>query len=339
MEVRVKNSILRSKEEQFEIEVNGKIWKSHPNYKNTIVLNNGRSILFESAKQIEKSVFETSYGKGILTRYRDIKGVNFAFDTRIWIETSTQEIFFEWIPVNDNGFDIKEILWPSPMCCEGVSYLPFKEHTFPWIAQIKENKEAYMMVSETPWDMGCAILDSSYIQFKLYPSLGKMQYRRILRCVFMEEANIDQICTYYKKCLKEKGVTTLSLTKEIPSCLTLDFTQRKVSKFECIQNAEGSFKENQLCDTLMLAYIKQIISTEKQKAILFKNFNRLEECNNPSHRMSKKQCMEERIKVIQYVKAKDIAVYVEEMSEWILPYATLYSKEEDLGLLYKMYEI
>lgn len=362
MQVKVKNTILEVEKDNLYIKKNNKLWKSQKDFSSYIALNNGRNILFESAKQIESVLYESEVAKGILTRYRDLKGVNFAFDTLIWIEKSSEEVYFEWIPVNDNGFDVKQIVWPAPFVNEnGYTLLPYyeglkilttektkwkeilplytKEGSMSFIAQVDENRNGYVLMSETPWDT-CYLVDHedyTKVHFTHLPNLGKMHYRRIVRAIFLEDCDEDKICDVYKKDRMEKGLFKNSLPYLEANEISL-----KVDAKDYAQNADGSFSK-EICATKLLPYVKKDVENMEEKIDVSAFAYALVECNNPSHRISKKECMEKRKEVLQYLLYKNKKLTSKYKVEWIVSYSHFMNMEyevkcgEKMNLFEKIY--
>lgn len=247
MEVVVKDTKLIYENGNYTVVKNNYMWKSDDSFEAGIVLNNERVVLFSNAKTIQVELYESGVGKGILTRYRDIKGVNFAFDTLVWIEESTQNILFEWIVVNDNGFDIKEVMWPNPFVFNkdnGYSLIPYMQGVLlpnkwnyqwdkiafdgqfcssaaymPFLSQI-ENGHGYIMINETPWDARYVVDHKSDVcgtklSIRWLSSLSKMNYKRVLRYSFYDDCDYNDICKVYKQYVQETGLFTTLKEKNI----------------------------------------------------------------------------------------------------------------------------
>ncbi len=61
-----------------------------------IVRKDGTVIPFSSAREIRHSVWKTGVGDGIRSRFAEFAGLTgFAFETIIWMEGSTGDLFFE----------------------------------------------------------------------------------------------------------------------------------------------------------------------------------------------------------------------------------------------------
>lgn len=238
MEIKVKETKLKVEGEKFEIFTKGKVWKSDSSFEASILLQNDRHVLFQKARKIKSELYKSGCGEGILTHYHDLKGVNFAFDTLIWIEEINEEIHFEWIPVNDQGFEIKEVIWPSPFVCvepKGYTLIPYMQGVLlmnddknrwepvpfngqlcsaaaymPWLSQFDENKNGYIMINETPWDARYVIEHEenqigSKASMRWLPSLGKMSYARLLKYVFRSNSDYNDMCKIYRNYVKGKG--------------------------------------------------------------------------------------------------------------------------------------
>ena len=358
MEVKVNDIILCIEKDTIEIKVKDKTWKTTSNMNSHILLGNGRSVLFESAKQIERSIYSTKFGKGILTRYRDLKGVNFAFDTLVWIEAATSHLYFEWIPVNDNGFEIAEIVWPLPFEKENNEYyLPKvngvkltsdskeemvgmfggKDASMSFLAQCDTKKNAIMILNETYWDAKYH-KDSNGLYIGWVPSLGKMNYRRVLRYIFIEDFEEAKLCNIYKEIQKENG-NTLTLQKtEVFQKVNLV----ENAKSNRIQNAEGLFLDKS-CPLTLLAEVKKAYAENRfESVILLEHFvDELEECQSPFHKMSRRECIEARNKVITYLQSKGIQVVLDQYVDYVnanVSFCVKENEEENLQLFEKIYK-
>ena len=344
MEIRSNNIILNVEKDTFEVKTNNKTWKSDADFQAHIILNNGRKIKFENAKQISVEKISDDLKEGVLTRYRNLKRVNFAFDTMVWIEKATQNVYFEWIVVNDNGFDIKEVVWPAPIKEEGCIYLPYYqgieldttqetkeikamftslEASMDFVGMIDSNKNGYMIINETPWDSTYTYKDAS-LQLAWLPSLGKMQYRRTLRYCFMQNTNMEALCAIYKQYKEETNTCTYTEAKKAATTI-------KLPALYTIQDADGSFTKEIMCAKNALLYIKANIDALKEVEYVnvdgFAN-REMEECIHPHHKMSRKECMEARSKVFKYLKNKGYKLISEGCADWVLAYVDCIYWEE-----------
>ena len=167
-------------------------------------------------------------------------------------------MYFEWIPIEECSTNIDYICWPgefefSKDSSDWYTLLPkqqgllipnnwkteFKPDGFngrfgtasaylPFFSQIKEG-EGYIAISLTPWNMGYYAIhpeNGGYtsVGFRLENSLGKMDYRRIMRYSFLTSCDYNDICKLYRsfaietgklKTLEEKAVRTPSINNLI----------------------------------------------------------------------------------------------------------------------------
>lgn len=198
---------------------------------------------FEDAKVKERKEVVSGVGKGIQTHYEgfDVNGtiVPYAFDTLVWTEDTTGDVYFEWIPICEEGLTVKRIYWPGEMEFEEKSdnwYTLLNEEQgilipntwenelgksmfngffgtasayMPWFAQVKDRK-GYIAICLTPWNAGYKAehpAGGPYTHVGAYfePSLGKMEYRRILRYTFLDDCDYNDICKVYRDYVKEIG--------------------------------------------------------------------------------------------------------------------------------------
>lgn len=237
MEILVKNTRLQVEQEVYTIEKKGHSWRMDEKKEPHLLLENGRKIRFREAKRMSREVIVSGCGKGILTHYREFLGVNYAFDTFVWIEESDESVHFEWIILNEQGYEVKEVQWPAPFRCkkkEGYSLLPYRQgillpndfdYTYdalafdgqfcscaaylPWLAQIEE-EQGYIVINETPWDSKYQVEHKkerigTMLQIRWLPSLGKMNYRRQLKYYFETEMDYNRACKIYRQYAKETG--------------------------------------------------------------------------------------------------------------------------------------
>lgn len=234
MQVKVNDIEIKKQDELYYINTYGKTWEMYEEPK--IIFQNGRYVHFKEAKRITSQVYETGVGKGIMTHYDDFKGVNFCFDTYVWVEYATSKVYFEWIPINEKGFAIKEILWPSAFSFkekDGFSVIPYMQGVLlpfdyeadwedivfdgqlcsaalymPWLGQYTSHY-GYMMINETPHDAAYEVHhkanQKSEVVMKWLPSLEKMSYKRVLQYQFFKRCDYNTMCKCYKEYVKEQG--------------------------------------------------------------------------------------------------------------------------------------
>ena len=179
--------------------------------------------------------FQNGIGIGIKNKYTF---ENQIFETIVWIENTTNHIYFELNPIS---FDLSfnAIYWPSAFefnenkdswitlvnqmqgimvpntfkneftklnfngqFCSNAAYMP-------WFGQIKEN-EGYLLISHTPWDSAYQIDHPAcgpytHISMRHLPSLNKFSYKRVMKLIFKHEATIVSLCKEYRKYAIEEG--------------------------------------------------------------------------------------------------------------------------------------
>lgn len=198
---------------------------------------------FEDALVKERKEIVSGVGKGIQTHYEGfcVNGtdVPYAFDTIMWTEDTTGDVYFEWIPICEEGLTVKRVYWPGEMEFEEKSddwYTLLNEEQgimipntwenelgksmfggffgtassyMPWFAQVKDRK-GYIAICITPWNAGYIAehpAGGPYTHVGAYfdPSLGKMDYRRIIRYTFLDDCDYNDICKVYREYVKETG--------------------------------------------------------------------------------------------------------------------------------------
>ena len=245
-----------------------------------------KPIYFKEAKEQKHELVKSGVGEGIRSSYSGFslpdfynenghghtlssdkdktvsgeeKKNEFSFETFVWVEYSTKQVYFEWIPLTEAPLDcIESVLFPGPFSFkkerkDWYTIIPkeqgilipntwdvsFKQDGFngrfgtasaylPIFAQVKDG-EGYLAESLTPWNMGYEAVheagaNESTVQFRIEPSLGQMEYRRIMRYIFFSDCDYNSILKSYRelareegklKTLKEKEVSTPSVKKLI----------------------------------------------------------------------------------------------------------------------------
>ena len=79
----------------------------------------------------------------------------------------------------------------------------------PWFAQVKE-REGYLAVCVTPWNAGYqaghpAGGPYTSVGVRFEPSLGKMDYRRVMKYTFLSDCDYNDICKTYRSYVEEQG--------------------------------------------------------------------------------------------------------------------------------------
>ncbi len=230
----------------FSVSAHGTEWKWADSYRPVIVLNDGRSIFFSDAQSIEHYAWKTGLGTGFRSRFSgfscDGKDVPLAFETVSWIEDVSGDVYFEFIPLNDEGFDIKAVYWPGYMEFEENSsdwysvlnimqglILPNSWETevgkltfdgqmcscaayMPWFGQVKPDG-GFIAICREPWDAAYQVDHPAggpytHVSVRWLPSLGKMDYRRTMRYSFLGKCSYNELCKIYRSYVKETGLFT-----------------------------------------------------------------------------------------------------------------------------------
>ncbi|HIV38115.1 MAG TPA: hypothetical protein H9747_03830 [Candidatus Blautia stercorigallinarum] len=201
------------------------------------------NIFFHDAGEITHELLHTGVGEGILSTYcgfkKEGKIMPYKFQTLVWVEEATGDVYCEWIPLCEEGLEVKKVFWPGPMEFEekkGSWYtllthqqgilipntweVEFQTPVFdgmfgtagaymPWFAQVRDG-EGYLAVCVTPWNSGYQAEHPAggpytRVSMRFEPSLGKMDYRRIVKYTFLKECDHNTICKTYRNYVEEQG--------------------------------------------------------------------------------------------------------------------------------------
>lgn len=201
------------------------------------------TLKFEDALHIRHEKVETGIGRGIRSRYQGFRigetEVPYTFETYVWVEKATENIYFEWIPICEEGIKVKTVYWPGEMAFEEANdqwytllnmqqgiLIPNTWETelgsivfdgffgtaggyMPWFAQVKD-REGYIAICTTPWNAGYqaehpANGPYTHASVRFEPSLGKMDYRRIVRYTLLSDCDHNDVCKVYRNYVKEQG--------------------------------------------------------------------------------------------------------------------------------------
>ena len=233
-----------------------------------------RKILFSDAGSITHEIVKSGIGSGIRSAFRDFRDApGTAFETFVWIEEAAEDVFFEWIPLEEVSGGIREVCWPPPLefSCKSRSWytlvnegqgllipndweVPSRELHFhgmfltagsymPWFGQIRERssgeaagdpdrnpaadsgeqtgtRAGYIAIALTPWN-GRVVLSHpaggpfTHVSAAWQPSLGRMDYRRILRFSFRENCDYNDLCKIYRNYVMENALACTLREKEV----------------------------------------------------------------------------------------------------------------------------
>ena len=218
------------------------LWNWSEDFQARLVCREGE-FLFRDACQISHEQYRSGTGQGIRSYYqgwiKEGRTFSYSFETLMWIEESTEDVYFEWIPLEEKDLHVEKVFWPGPMEFDNpkdswytllarqqgllipntwdtelspISFDGMFETAggyMPWFGQVKE-KEGYIAICETPWDAGYYAVHPAkgpYTHVGAYflPSLGKMDYRRVLRYTFETDCDYNRLCKIYRQYVKETG--------------------------------------------------------------------------------------------------------------------------------------
>lgn len=210
-------------------------------------LADGRSLPFAHAERIIAERRTTGTGEALIIRYQGFAGTGYTFETRLWVESSTGDVIMEWIPLSDTELAVRRITWPAPLEFDEPddhwvtlithgqgSMIPNTWPTpsapiafdgrfwteggyMPFVAQIRDlgspSAAGYTAICETPWNAGYAIdhpASGPYTHIGMWfePSLGRMDYRRIVRYRLLagNDASITGTAKTYRAWAGEHGL-------------------------------------------------------------------------------------------------------------------------------------
>lgn len=220
----------------------GEKWETAQECLPYLVLD-GEKILFSQAEKISHQEIRNGIGKGILSHFEGFvlkgKRQEICFETYIWAEDVTGDVFFEWIPLKENG-EIGEVFWPGPMsfeekrrdwytlvtenqgllipndwenAAEKLSFDGMFETAgsyMAWFSQIRE-RNGYIAIALTPWNGRVNLAHPAggpytHVSVSWQPSLGKMDHRRIMRYTFRKDCDHNQMCKIYRQYMFENGL-------------------------------------------------------------------------------------------------------------------------------------
>lgn len=198
---------------------------------------------FTDARSVSHELFQNGIGTGIRSRFEGFEANGtvrpYSFETLIWIEAVSGDIRFEWLPLCEEGLSVKKVRWPGEMSFEKASRSWYSvlnhqqgllvpndwetalDHVvfngffetagayMPWFGQVKD-REGYIAICETPWNAGYTAehpAGGPYSHVGIYyePSLGKMDYRRVLRYTLLSDCDYNDLCKVYRAYVRETG--------------------------------------------------------------------------------------------------------------------------------------
>lgn len=250
-------------------------------------------IYFADAKKISHEEWKTGIGHGILSHFEgfELNGADagIAFDTIVWIEEVSGDVFFEWVPLSTETVKVKSVYWPGYMefdekkdswytllnwqqgllvpntwktAVDKVVFDGFMGTAgayMPWFGQVKD-RAGYIAICEQPWNAAYytehpAEGPYTHVGIRWEPSLGKMDYRRVMKYSFVKDCDYNDLCKIYRnyviekgrfKSLAEKAVKTPSIDQLIGSAFLHKGIKTQVMTNSDFYDAENPDKNNHL---------------------------------------------------------------------------------------------
>lgn len=251
------------------------------------------TIYFADAKKISHEEWKTGIGHGILSHFEgfELNGADagIAFDTIVWIEEVSGDVFFEWVPLSTETVKVKSVYWPGYMefdekkdswytllnwqqgllvpntwktAVDKVVFDGFMGTAgayMPWFGQVKD-RAGYIAICEQPWNAAYytehpAEGPYTHVGTRWEPSLGKMDYRRVMKYSFVKDCDYNDLCKIYRnyviekgrfKSLAEKAVKTPSIDQLIGSAFLHKGIKTQVMTNSDFYDAENPDKNNHL---------------------------------------------------------------------------------------------
>ncbi|MFR5058735.1 DUF5696 domain-containing protein [Faecalimonas umbilicata] len=251
------------------------------------------TIYFADAKKISHEEWKTGIGHGILSHFEgfELNGADAgsAFDTIVWIEEVSGDVFFEWVPLSTETVKVKSVYWPGYMefdekkdswytllnwqqgllvpntwktAVDKVVFDGFMGTAgayMPWFGQVKD-RAGYIAICEQPWNAAYytehpAEGPYTHVGIRWEPSLGKMDYRRVMKYSFVKDCDYNDLCKIYRnyviekgrfKSLAEKAVKTPSIDQLIGSAFLHKGIKTQVMTNSDFYDAENPDKNNHL---------------------------------------------------------------------------------------------
>ncbi len=223
---------------QYTIETTETAWKGDQNH--APVFYTGETVNAFTGLLVRHSEVHNGIGDGIRSEFD-------WFETYVWIERSTGDVRFEWIPLAGSE-KIDRVEWPAPMAFpadrddwytvlneqqglmipnswpEPFSSLPFEGRYLtagcymPWFGQVRAGI-GYIAIAETPWNGGIRVEHDGPGATSVEPwweaSLGRMEYRRILRYTFCKDSDYNTLAKIYRQYVFENGLAATLAEKAV----------------------------------------------------------------------------------------------------------------------------
>ena len=276
----------------FTVTHEGQSWSWGEGFRPRIECEEG-TICFADAKKISHEEWKTGIGRGIISHFEgfELNGqdAGISFDTIVWIEDVSGDVFFEWVPLSEENVKVKSVYWPGYMefdekkdswytllnwqqgillpntwktAVEKVVFDGFMGTAgayMPWFGQVRD-RAGYIAICEQPWNAAYyaehpAEGPYTYVGIRWEPSLGKMDYRRVMKYSFKNDCDYNDLCKIYRsyviekgrfKSLAEKAVKTPSVDQLIGSAFLHKGIKTQVMTNSEFYDAENPNKNNHL---------------------------------------------------------------------------------------------
>lgn len=244
-EVTCENTVLKLDEVSLgiEIEQDGYVWQTDKGFEPYFTMGETK-VYFKEAGTIEHFEWKTGVGIGIRSKFSNFiihdKEDTLSFETIVWIEYATKDIYFEILPLKESEYLMGDIYWPGQMAFEKDSnkwytlinllqglMIPnnwkyeVKQLVFdgqmcssaaymPWFGQVRD-KDGYIAIVCTPWDAAYGVdhpADSTYchIGVRWLPSMGAISYKRVMKMILRQDCDYNDLCKVYRNYAREKGL-------------------------------------------------------------------------------------------------------------------------------------
>ena len=217
-------------------------WSKDKEFRPRMICEEGE-FFFADAEQISHEYYDMGIGRGIRSCFegfeRDGKKYPYRFETLIWMEENTEHVYFEWVPLREEGLHVQKVFWPGEMEFDQPkdSWYTLLTHNqgmmipntwetplspiafhgmfetaggyMPWFGQVKD-QEGYIAICTTPWNGGYHASHPAggpYTHVGVYfePSLGRMDYKRVMRYTFVSSCDYNTLCKIYRNYVNEQG--------------------------------------------------------------------------------------------------------------------------------------
>ena len=260
----------------FSIEANDVSWQtSKAPY---MVTTAGEEISFLNAGKITHEAWKTGLGDGFLSRFEDFPGVNVSFETILWLDNCRGELFCELLPYDDPKCALKEVCFPTafdfserrkdwytvlpmgqglilpndhdgPFNTYGVGLYYSLDALMPFYGQVRDGR-FYIAITQTPWDAGYMIdikKGGPYAVWQRWaPSLGRMDYRRVMRFSFCR-GDYNDMAKVYRQYADETGNLITLAEKAVRNPIVNKLMGSAIVHFQIFRNiaATSRFYDSQ----------------------------------------------------------------------------------------------